>query len=159
MFHRSNLVFLTGILFVFFLVACGGDSNKIQNATLESTTIIQNPTRGVGFQAQATSKFSHMDKEFQLPELLWPTFEYRMIAAGPRHAQVKAEFCVIDEAQGIPFTPGEKLEVIEEARCMNVYHMIPDSSPIRHVMGFTKVRVISTGQEGWTFSKVVRITE
>ena len=157
MFYRSSLIFLTGILLVSFLVSCGGGSAEVRNGTLESTTITQNPTRGVGFNQ--TAKIKHMDKEFKLPELLWSTFEYRMIAAGPRHAQVKAEFCVIDEAQGVPFTPGEKVEVIEEARCMNIYHLRPDEAPIRHVMGFTKVRVISTGQEGWTFSKVVRITE
>jgi len=127
MFSRRILIILTGILFASFFVACDGGSSKTQNATLESTTIIQNPTRGVGFQSQSTSKITAMDKEFKLPELLWPTFEYRMIAAGPRHRQVKAEFCVIDEAQGVPFTPGEKVEVIEEARCMNVYHMIPNT--------------------------------
>lgn len=157
MLFRKTLILLTCILFVSFFIACGGGSTKVQNATLESTTIIVNPTRGVGFSQ--TGKYSNLDREFKLPELLWPTFEYRMIAAGPRHAQVKAEFCVIDEAQGVAFTPGEKVEVIEEARCMNIYHMRPDESPVRHVMGFTKVRVISTGQEGWTFSKVVRVTE
>ena len=157
MFYRKTSIFLTGILLVSFLVSCGGGSDEVRNGTLESTIITVNPTRGVGFSQ--TGKYSNLDTKFQLPDLLWPTFEYRMIAAGPRHAQVKAEFCVIDEVQGVPFTSGEKVEVIEEARCMNIYHMRPGESPVRHVMGFTKVRVISTGQEGWTFSKVVHITE
>ena len=67
----------------------------------------------------------------------------------------KIEFCVF-EGSGSKLSVGEKVEIIEEARCLNSQYTADDESPNRkYPVGLVKIRVLSTGQTGWTWTSSV----
>ena len=91
-----------------------------------------------------------------LPLELWNSFEYQKIAAGNSYwVTAKSEFCVF-EGPGSKLSVGEKVEIIEEARCLNSHYSADDESPNRkYPIGLVKIRVLSTGQTGWTWTSSV----
>ena len=65
------------------------------------------------------------------------------------------EFCAI-AGKGSELAIGEKVEVIDEARCLRSQYSPGDGTPSRRFpVGLVKIRVISTGLEGWTWTKSV----
>ena len=84
---------------------------------------------------------------------LWESFDYRHLSTV--WSSVKEEFCIVS-GQGFPLQVGEKVEIIDEARCLRSQYTRGDGTPFRRFPGgLVKIRITSTGQEGWTWTKSV----
>lgn len=103
----------------------------------------------------------NLDKEVQvdLPLLLWPSFEYRMIdRRGSSNLGVvrgKEEFCIINEPEASQLQIEEKVEILDEARCLYIRLNTIDGVPRSYTATIMKIKLISTGEEGWTWSKAI----
>ena len=113
-----------------------------------------NPDAGVKFGGGAASKLR--DIKTDLVFELWDSFEYRKIASNQSAWQEgKEEYCMVT-GKGSELSVGEKVEVIDEARCLKSQFSPGDGTPSRRFsVGLVKIRIISTGQEGWTWTKSV----
>ena len=88
----------------------------------------------------------------KLPLLLWPSFEYKRIA---RNHKTKVEHCLITESEGVEMNIGSKVEVLDEARCLYVLMSSNDGLPRPYTITLMKIRLVETGEEGWTWSKAI----
>ena len=137
-------ILLVLIVAIVFIGACGsGDSG---------------PKFGTGVLKQPTLDIDQGSK-VDLPLLLWPSFEYRMIdRRGSSNLGVvrgKEEFCMINESTASKLQIGEKVEILDEARCLYVRLNTIDGVPRSYTATIMQIRVISTGEEGWTWSKAI----
>ena len=148
---RMFLVF--SVMILCFIVSCGSTS-LIQNGTLKQPIVMINPDKGVKFGGGEASKLR--DIKTNLAFELWDSFEYKKIASNQSAWQEgKEEYCVIS-GKGVELSIGEKVEVIDEARCLKSQFSAGDGTPSRRFpVGLVKIRIISTGQEGWTWTKSV----
>ena len=103
----------------------------------------------LGPEMKSTGEVMGLDKDFGL------AFSKSQIAAGNSYwVTAKSEFCVF-EGLGSKLSIGEKVEIIEEARCLNSQYSADDASPNRkYPVGLVKIRVLSTGQTGWTWTTI-----
>ena len=69
---------------------------------------------------------------------------------------IKPISCFI-EGDGKELSINEEVEVIEEAICTWVLHQ--KNGFKKYNVGFKKIRIKSTGEEGWTFSTAVKIPD
>ena len=144
------------LLIILICLGCSSSATSSKTAVLVEATIITNPTRGAGAVAdRGSGPRKELDREVNLPSTIWSDFEYRRIAAGRGFAQTQAEFCVIEGEGVLTFVAGTKIEILEEARCMNVLHQTKGKSPAKYVIGLTKVKILDSGVIGWTWSKSV----
>ena len=88
----------------------------------------------------------------KLPLLLWPSFEYKRLAWNHK---TKVEYCLITESEGVEINIGSKIEVLDEARCLYVWLNSVQGAPKKYSTGIMRIRVVETGEEGWTWSKAV----
>ena len=88
----------------------------------------------------------------KLPLLLWPSFEYKRLAWNHK---TKVEYCLITESEGVEINIGSKIEVLDEARCLYVLMSSNDGLPRPYTITLMKIRLIETGEEGWTWSKAI----
>ena len=140
-FFISNVL----IVLIVFSFSCGqGESGpKFGTGTLKQPVQNLNPT----------PSNPNFDKFVDLPLLLWPSFEYRRI---PRVAQKdKVEHCLITESEGTQLQTGTKVEIIDEARCLYVRLNSNDGLPRPYTVTLVQIRLIETGEEGWTWSKAI----
>ena len=143
------------IINLFFIIGCG-------ITTSTQTGYLKQPTANI--DPNASDKYTggnQTDKQraikSDLPLELWNSFEYRKMAgmSNSGWATAKSEFCVFEGA-GSKLSIGEKVEIIEEARCLNSQYSPDDASPNRkYPVGLVKIRVLSTGQTGWTWTSSV----
>ena len=143
------------IINLFFIIGCGITSST-------QTGYLKQPTANI--DPNASDKYTggnQTDKQraikSDLPLELWNSFEYRKMAgmSNSGWATAKSEFCVFEGA-GSKLSIGEKVENIEEARCLNSQYSPDDASPNRkYPVGLVKIRVLSTGQTGWTWTSSV----
>ena len=139
----------------FFIIGCG-------IATSTQTGYLKQPTANI--DPNASDKYTggnQTDKQraiqSDLPLELWDSFEYRKMAGMSNSGwnNTKIEFCVF-KGPGSKLSVGEKVEIIEEARCLNSHYSADDESPNRkYPVGLVKIRVLSTGQTGWTWTSSV----
>ena len=132
---------------IFLLLGCsGGNGDKgssVSKGTLKTPVQNLNPN----------PSNSNFDVFVDLPLLLWPSFEYRRI---PRVVEKdKVEHCLITESEGAQLQPGTKVEVIDEARCFYVRLNSKDGIPKPYTITLMQIRLIETGEEGWTWSKAI----
>ena len=142
------------ILSVAIIAGCSGTNSSTQTGTLIEPTVKMNSDSGAKFGGGAASK--SLDIQTNLPFELWTSFEIKKFSVSRGSwAASKEEFCVISST-GSQLKAGEKVEIIDEARCLNTQYDKGDGSPFRRFpIGLIKIRVISTGEEGWTWSKSV----
>ena len=147
----SVLIFL--IINSFFIIGCG-IATSTQTGYLKQPTVNINPDTSDKYTGGNVSKQRAIKTD--LPLELWNSFEYQKIAAGNSYwVTAKSEFCVF-EGPGSKLSVGEKVEIIEEARCLNSQYSADDESPNRkYPVGLVKIRVLSTGQTGWTWTSSV----
>ena len=50
---------------------------------------------------------------------------------------------------------GAKVEVLDEARCLYVLMSSNDGLPRPYTITLMKIRLVETGEEGWTWSKAI----
>ena len=137
----------------FFIIGCG-IATSTQTGYLKQPTVNINPDTSDKYTGGNVSKQRAIKTD--LPLELWNSFEYQKIAAGNSYwVTAKSEFCVF-EGPGSKLSVGEKVEIIEEARCLNSQYTADDESPNRkYPVGLVKIRVLSTGQIGWTWTSSV----
>ena len=137
----------------FFIIGCG-ITTSTQTGYLKQPTANINPDTSDKYTGGNVSKQRAIKTD--LPLELWNSFEYQKIAAGNSYwVTAKSEFCVF-EGPGSKLSVGEKVEIIEEARCLNSQYTADDESPNRkYPVGLVKIRVLSTGQTGWTWTSSV----
>ena len=140
------------IFFLIVFVACESVS-PTQTGTLKQPIVMINPDSGVKFGGGAASKLR--DIKTDLAFELWDSFEYKTIKSSAFMNTSTEEFCAI-AGKGSELAIGEKVEVIDEARCLRSQYSPGDGTPSRRFpVGLVKIRVISTGLEGWTWTKSV----
>lgn len=152
----NGLFFIVVSLGVFFLInaceAIGGSSAS--GLTFNQPTVTINKTADKG---SAANKKADIVKE--LPAAMWaePVQQDRMI---PWNAKIesgltkKVPACLL-QGDGIPIKVGTKVEVLQESECMYFRLQRPGNPPVVAPFGLLKIRVISTGEEGWTFRSAV----
>ena len=143
-FFRVSLLF---IVMIFLLQGCSnGNGDKGKSV---STGILKPPVQNLNPKPSN----SNLDLFVDLPLLLWPSFEYRRI---PRVAQKdKVEHCLITESEGAQLQTGTKVEIIDESRCFYVLLNSKDGIPKPYTITLMQIRLIETGEEGWTWSKAI----
>jgi len=146
-FFISNVL----IFLIVFSFSCGQGASgpEFGTGTLKQPVQNLNPT----LHSKYLSYDPNFDKFVDLPLLLWPSFEYRRI---PRVAQKdKVEHCLITESEGTQLQTGTKVEIIDEARCLYVRLNSNDGLPRPYTVTLVQIRLIETGEEGWTWSKAI----
>ena len=151
---KSFLILNTLIILIVFSFSCGdqGESGpKFGTGTLKQAVF--NLNKAPSNPNSDTGTTGRVDRFVDLPLLLWPSFEYRRI---PRVVEKdKVEHCLITESEGAQLQPGTKVEIIDEARCFYVRLNSKDGIPRSYTTTFAQIRVIETGEEGWTWSKAI----
>ena len=137
------------VLILINILSCGSDSS----ATVSIDGVVVQPT--VILNQTITKK---------LPLQMWDwNGETRQVAV-PKDNQlsnssgdsIKPISCFI-EGDGKELSINEEVEVIEEAICTWVLHQ--KNGFKKYNVGFKKIRIKSTGEEGWTFSSAVKIPD
>ena len=151
---KSFLILNTLIILIVFSFSCGdqGESGpKFGTGTLKQA--VYNLNKAPSNPNSDTGTTGRVDRFVDLPLLLWPSFEYRRI---PRVVEKdKVEHSLITESEGAQLQPGTKVEIIDEARCFYVRLNSKDGIPRSYTTTFAQIRVIETGEEGWTWSKAI----
>ena len=145
---KTSISFLI-VLILINILSCRSDSS----ATVSIDGVVIQPT--VILNQTITKK---------LPLQMWDwNGETRQVAV-PKDNQlsnssgdsVKPISCFI-EGDGKELSINEEVEVIEEAICTWVLHQ--KNGFKKYNVGFKKIRIKSTGEEGWTFSPAVKILD
>jgi hypothetical protein len=145
---KTSISFLI-VLILINILSCGSDSS----ATVSIDGVVVQPT--VILNQTITKK---------LPLQMWDwNGETRQVAV-PKDNQlsnssgdsIKPISCFI-EGDGKELSINEEVEVIEEAICTWVLHQ--KNGFKKYNVGFKKIRIKSTGEEGWTFSTAVKIPD
>ena len=145
---KTSISFLI-ILILINILSCGSDSS----ATVSIDGVVVQPT--VILNQTITKK---------LPLQMWDwNGETRQVAV-PKDNQlsnssgdsIKPISCFI-EGDGKELSINEEVEVIEAAICTWVLHQ--KNGFKKYNVGFKKIRIKSTGEEGWTFSTAVKIPD
>ena len=145
---KTSISFLI-VLILINILSCGSDSS----ATVSIDGVVVQPT--VILNQTITKK---------LPLQMWDwNGETRQVAV-PKDNQlsnssgdsIKPISCFI-EGEGKELSINEEVEVIEEAICTWVLHQ--KNGFKKYNVGFKKIRIKSTGEEGWTFSSAVKIPD
>ena len=151
---KSFLILNVLTVLIVFSFSCGdqGESGpKFGTGTLKQA--VYNLNKAPSNPNSDTGTTGRVDRFVDLPLLLWPSFEYRRI---PRVVEKdKVEHCLITESEGAQLQTGTKVEIIDEARCFYVLLNSKDGIPRSYTTTFAQIRVIETGEEGWTWSKAI----
>ena len=92
----------------------------------------------------------------ELPLFLWTSFDSKMINIYSHFTGGgKSEHCVLQESEGSQLQVGTKIEVLEEATCLYVRLNSVEGAPKNYSTGIMRIRIVETGEEGWTWSKAV----
>ena len=67
----------------------------------------------------------------------------------------KEEHCLITESEGAQLQIGTKVEVLDEAKCLYVLLTSNEGVPRAYTITLMQIRVIETGEKGWTWSKAI----
>ena len=161
--YKFDFKFLTFLLaftaFMLFVHGCTKEKSEVQSATIKHPTLAVNPSGGPQSSKHGgTATNKDLDITVNLPLVLFPSFEYRMITRGGGFSTIapgRDEFCIINESEASQLEIDTKIEVIEEARCLYVRLNSSEGIPRSYATGIMKIRLIETGEEGWTWSKAV----
>ena len=147
-FFQVSLLF---IVMIFLLQGCSnGNGDKGKSV---STGILKTPVQNLNPKPSN----SNLDLFVDLPLLLWPSFEYNRITNYTGQNHQKVEHCLITESEGAQLQPGTKVEIIDEARCFYVLLNSKDGIPKPYTITLVQIRLIETGEEGWTWSKAIEL--
>ena len=157
---QKRVCFLMLSVGMFFLLnACGaiGGSSEV-GLTFKQPTVTINKTSSKG---DAANKKADIVKELHASMWPEPVQQDRMIpwqAAITSGLTKKVPACLL-QGDGVPIKIGAKVEVLEESACMYFRLQRPGNPPVVAPFGLLKIRVISTGEVGWTFRTSVDYDE
>ena len=90
------------------------------------------------------------DRTVKLPLKIWPSYTQKFIAVGgPRQ-----DTCVL-EGEPTTMTPMTDVEILEEASCLYTLLLEEGMRPGHYFIGIKKVRIIDTGEIGWTWNSAI----
>ena len=156
---KTLFILSVTILFIVFSFSCSQDQSDVKfgTGTIKKPVLDIAPQSGKGGLGKTTVAV------VDLPLLFWPSFEYRMINRRIVIQNIrmdrKEETCMINESDGVQLQVGVEVEVLDEARCLYVRMITSDGVPRSYTVTIMKIRLIETGEEGWTWSKAVEISE
>ena len=152
------LFILANIAF-FVLGGCLSGNETMKGVIIEGSVLYGIGSKTSGFNVKSAQ--DQRIKERKLPSVLWESFEYDMINnrfLGASGGAQREEFCVVSGSpKGMAI--GTEVYIVKEATCMWVLHQVDTENSDRYQVSITKVRSVETGEEGWTWSKAVKISE
>ncbi len=139
---------IISFIFVVFLVSCAQEKIKeAEFSTLQEPVIIMNATKKYGRASEYNKSF---DRTVKLPLKIWPSYTQKFIAVGgPRQ-----DTCVL-EGEPTTMTPMTDVEILEEASCLYTLLLEEGMRPGHYFIGIKKVRIIDTGEIGWTWNSAI----
>ena len=151
--NRSLILFL--MFLSAFVMFCGGGTE-----TSFKSAVLQLPTAQAANQA-LSSKEGPDQPYYDLPVLLFPSYTEALIRVKPDwRGGGKEDFCSINKAEGSEISLESEVEVIGEATCF--YTIIKSEekpSGDKFFTGLLKIRIKSSGQEGWIWSSAIKYVE
>ena len=150
---KSFVILNVLIFLIVFSFSCGQGASgpKFGTGTLKQP--VYNLNTAPSNPNSDTGSAGRVDRFVDLPLLLWPSFEYRRIVRVVQ--KDKVEHCLITESEGAQLQTGTKVEIIDEARCFYVRLNSKDGIPRPYTITLVQIRLIETGEEGWTWSKAI----
>ena len=147
---KKNILALLILIYLVVLIACSSLESKLLKG------VIVEPITQTTVKPQGESG-RNIERKLSLE--MWQSFEYQMLNNKIAYniQTRKEEFCVLS-GTGVEIPLGASVEILEEARCLWVLHQV-DGQSYRYNISMSKIRFIETGQEGWTWSKAVSISE
>jgi hypothetical protein len=145
---------------VFLILACSTSEKQssLKTAVIKQPEVTISPAdRKFG----GTSVNKKQQIKIQLPSLIWDSYKTEMIslkAIGTGYS-AKGEFCVIDEISGKQLQINSKVEIIDESDCLYSRMNSSNGIPKHYIIGLIKIRVIDTGEEGWTWTKSINFSQ
>ena len=135
-------------IFIFLFSGVGCSSEQTQSAEF---AVLKQPSLVVKVYETGGN-----NPTVSLPLLMWPSFESRMINTYAHFTGGgKSEHCLITESEGSQLEVGTKVEVLEEATCLYVLLNSNDEKPRPYSITLMQIRLVETGEEGWTWSKAI----
>tara|TARA_B100000686_G_C16805092_1_gene989392 strand:- start:6705 stop:7142 length:438 start_codon:yes stop_codon:yes gene_type:complete len=139
---------IISFIIVILLVSCAQEEIKeAEISTLQEPILIINASKTRGLPSDYNKSF---DRTVKLPLKIWPSYTQKFMAvAGPR-----GDTCVL-EGEPTTMTPMADVEILEEASCLYTLFQEEGRAPGQYFVGITKVRIIDTGEIGWTWSNAI----
>jgi len=113
------------------------------------------------YEAAGISKNKKTGVKIDLPLAIWHEFEYRMISTGKggldQPVQGKQQFCMVHIKDSSPIDKDLKVDVIDEATCDWSRFVGSNGVPRILEIGLLKIKIQSTGEEGWVFKQAIEI--
>ena len=140
---------IISFILILFIVSCAQAQEKEPVfSTLQEPIIIMNATTKHGRVSEYNKSF---DRTVKLPLKIWPSYTQKFIAVGSRTRQ---DTCVL-EGEPTAITPMTEVEILEEASCIYTLLQEAGRAPGQYFLGITKVRIIDTGEIGWTWNNAI----
>ena len=98
-------------------------------------------------------------RTIKLPLLVWSSFEYKDVADLRGAVDVKLNYCVINETDGILVKLDTSIQFIEDATCFHTFFTSADGIPHKYIVGLVKVKLLETGEEVWTWRSAIEISD
>ena len=153
-----NTISLISIVFLIFACTTSEKQSGFKTATIQQPEVTISPAdRKFG----GTSVNKKQQIKIQLPLLIWDSYRTEMIslkAIGTGYS-AKGEFCVIDEISGKQLQKNSKVQIIDESTCLYSRMNSSEGLPKHYIVGLIKVRLIETGEEGWTWTKSINFSD
>ncbi|MQG18330.1 MAG: hypothetical protein FI687_00920 [SAR202 cluster bacterium] len=151
---RNRLLGLFSMFVLVFVLYCGGTETSFK------TAVLKQPTAQAANQA-LSSKEGPDQPYYDLPVLLFPSYTEALIRVKPDwRGGGKEDFCSINQEEASEISLESNIEVIGEASCF--YSVIKsEENPVgdKYFTGLLKIRIISTGQEGWIWASAIEFVE
>ena len=144
----SKRILLFFILVLFFVSCAQLQKKESTFSTLQEPILIINASKTRGLPSDYNKSF---DRTVKLPLKIWPSYTQKFITMGGSPTQ---DTCVL-EGEPITTTPMVDVEILEEASCLYTLFQEEGRAPGQYFVGITKVRIIDTGEIGWTWSNAV----
>ena len=146
LFSKRILLFF---ILVLFLVSCTQVQPKEPTfSTLQEPILIMNSAKTRGLPSDYNKSF---DRTVKLPLKIWPSYTQKFIAVGSRD---RRDTCVL-EGESTAITPMTEVEILEESSCLYTLLLEEGRAPGQYFVGITKVRIIDTGEIGWTWNNAI----
>ena len=144
----SKRILLFFILVLFFVSCAQAQEKEPVFSTLQEPILIMNATQKLGRSSEYNKSF---DRTVKLPLKIWPSYTQKFIAVGWRTRQ---DTCVL-EGEPTAITPMTEVEILEEASCLYTLLQEKGRAPGQYFVGIKKVRIIDTGEIGWTWNNAI----
>jgi len=141
------------ILGVVFIAGCGNSASESSTGVLQESYV--EISSALLYTKESPSDVKNSPKiRKDLSPRIWVEMEEKRLNYAIHLG--KEPFCLV-RGEGISFETGEKVEIVETPtnNCQKSMLMVEGQAPSKLPIGMVKVRIIDTGQEGWTWDNSV----